>query len=371
MCSFRSALLAACVVFFLTAFSLGQPRPEFLEAPGFGGLPNAIVFGSGDFNGDGKLDFVEFGSSGAGVLSLLGKGDGTFRMGKTSPMSQDPNSVGVADFNHDGKLDIVTADFQNYVSVMLGNGDGSFQPFVNYPVSTKPQSVAVADFNRDGNADVVVVDSKWKIVDVLLGNGDGTLQSYYFFSAGAFPTSLVVADLNADQNPDLVVLNSAVGVNPGNADIVLGNGDGTFQTPTEYLVGQTPIQAAVADFNRDSRLDIAVANAADLTCTLLLGNGDGTFQAQSPIPVSNQPFGMVVGDFNGDQRLDLVTQLRLGVSLLLGNGDGTFQPEKVYVAGLIDEGVLAGRYNQDAKDDIAELGGPNDGTKNIFVFLGR
>ena len=68
----------------------------------------------------------------------------------------------------------------------------------------------------------------------------------------------------------------------GKLTVMLGNGDGTFQPPVNYTVGENSKSVVVGDFNGDGKLDLAVANAANLpgnTVSVLLGNGDGTFQA--------------------------------------------------------------------------------------------
>jgi hypothetical protein len=364
---FGSLALIFVLLLVLAGFVVAQTRPEFLDGGSYTGLPGGLVMGVGDFNGDGQLDFVEVGR---GVLTLLGNGDGTFQKGKTSPMTQTPNAVGVGDFNHDGKQDLVTTDFQNNVSVLLGNGDGSFQPWINYPAGAKPISVTVADFNGDGNLDLAVVDSKQKVVNVLLGNADGSFQSPMAIAAGNLPLSVTAADLNGDHKADLIVLNDSIA--RGTASVILGNGNGTFQAPVAYTVGKRPVRTVVADFNGDSKMDIAVANGSDNTCIVLLGNGDGTFQPQSPTTVATNPSDMVAGDFNGDHNLDLIIQQQSAVSLLLGNGDGTFQASKLYGAGPLNYSIASGRFNQDATDDVAVVGAQYyDSTDNIFVLLGN
>jgi hypothetical protein len=74
-------------------------------------------------------------------------------------------------------------------------------------------------------------------------------------------------------------------------------------------VGSGPDAIIAADFNNDGRLDLAVANYADGTVTLLLGNGDGTFTqaAGSPYGVGQGPYQIAAADFNGDGKLDLAT----------------------------------------------------------------
>jgi hypothetical protein len=101
------------------------------------------------------------------------------------------------------------------VGVLLGNGDGTFQTAVAYPAGAQAQSVAVTDVNGDGKPDIVVsgLDPSCDgfcdgLVNVLLGNGDGTFQTAVSYSSGGDrPASVAVADVNGDGKPDVVVAN--------------------------------------------------------------------------------------------------------------------------------------------------------------------
>jgi hypothetical protein len=103
-------------------------------------------------------------------------------------------------------------------------------------------------------------------------------------SGGSSASSVAVADLNHDGKPDIVVAISGGGVNgDGMVGVLLGNGNGTFQTAVTYDTGDTgSFSVAVADLNGDGKPDIAVANCSSACATgsvsILLGNGDGTFQ---------------------------------------------------------------------------------------------
>ena len=66
-----------------------------------------------------------------------------------------------------------------------------------------------ADFDGDTVPDLVTTNNRSSDVSVLLGNGDGSFQTAVFFAAGASPRSVAVADLDGDSVPDLVTANTA------------------------------------------------------------------------------------------------------------------------------------------------------------------
>src|SRR5580692_4729071 len=176
-------------------------------------------------------------------------------------------------------------------------------------------------------------------LEVLLGDGDGTFQMPVSSPIQSYTGFLATGDFNADGNLDLVSVPADQGA-PFVVQVLLGKGDGTFQAPVNYAVGPYPRQVAVADFNGDGKLDLAVANAGIMenpghTVSVLLGNGDGTFQAQKDFQVGNQPFGITAGDLNGDGIVDLATANYLDgtVSVLYGEGNGAFRPAGTYPAG--------------------------------------
>jgi hypothetical protein len=154
-------------------------------------------------------------------------------------------------------------------------------------------------------------------VAVMLGNGDGTFQSAVTYaSGGQTPLSVVVADVNGDDKPDLLVVNRCGNngcLNDSLASVLLGNGDGTFQAAVTYdTAGLFPTSLAVGDVNRDGKPDLLVANAcADSNCdgsvAVLLGNGDGTFQAGVTYRTGgSEAFSVAVADVNGDANPDLL-----------------------------------------------------------------
>ncbi len=147
-------------------------------------------------------------------------------------------------------------------------------------------------------------------VSVLIGNGDGTFQPRVDLPTGGFPWGLVVGDFNADGNLDLAVTNTGC-ENPasvclGTVSILLGNGDGTFQTRADYMVGLYPVMLAQADLNGDGGQDLAVPNAQSGSVSILLN-----------LPVIGI-FPSSVGF--GAQKVDVQSSPR---TITLGNPSGT------------------------------------------------
>jgi hypothetical protein len=278
---------------------------------------------AGDVNGDGWPDLVvaNYSDNTVGVL-LNNNGKGFKPSAEYSSGSSGPGSVALADLNGDGKLDLAVANLGRAdVAILIGNSDGTFQTAVSYGAGDNPESVAVGDLNGDGKLDLVVADFD-HLFSVLLGNGDGTFQPATSFPLSGFAFFATLADLNNDTELDLVISYSQ-----HNISVLLGNGDGSFQAVTDYEVGNFPGLAAAADVNGDGNLDLAVAvsNAEHGSVTVLLGKGDGSFQSAHQFGTSLGSYSVAAADFNHDRAIDLATAnlSTNNVSVLMNSG-GTF-----------------------------------------------
>src|SRR5439155_12280870 len=124
-----------------------------------------------------------------------------------------------------------------------------------------PASVAVGDFNGDGKQDLAVANEYSANVSVLLGKGDGTFQmAVNYYVVGKYPQFVTVGDVNGDGKLDLIVVNNGGASSQGNVSVLLGRGDGTFQTAVNYAAGAGPSSVAIGDFDGDGKPDLAVAN---------------------------------------------------------------------------------------------------------------
>src|SRR6266542_2354884 len=234
----------------------------------------------------------------------------------------------------------------------------------------QPVAVAVGDLNGDGKLDLAVANKFSADFSVLLGQGDGTFVTFTNYSIGAAPSAVAIGDFNGDSKLDVAVADSG----STNVWVLLGNGNGTFQAPAKYAVGDAPQAVGVRDLNGDGKLDLAVVNRASADISVLLGRGNGTFLDATNYPADADPVAIAIGDFNGDNKLDLaVANSALfsdppSLSILLGNGNGTFKNATNYSAGTSPRSVIAGDFNGDGRFDLAVA---NDRSANVSVLSGR
>jgi hypothetical protein len=303
---------------------LGNGDGTFQPAVNFAAGANASTVAVADFNGDHIPDLAvgHFSASATTVSVLLGVGDGTFKAPVDYTVGQSPIWVIVTDLNGDHIPDLVAANNDSAsISVLLGNGDGTFQLAQSYAVGRNPIGLAAADFNGDQHPDLVVANSGPDTISILFGNGDGTFQAPVDYPVGKNPAGPAVGDFNGDGAPDLVIAS----MNSNDLTILLNDGHGGFQVSATYQVGSTPIGAALGDFNGDGHIDLVVGyyNFTNANVTVLLGNGDGTFQTPVDYGADVGPVGVAVGDLNGDGAPDLVaanaTTSDISVLLNLGH----------------------------------------------------
>jgi len=294
------------------------------------------VIGIGDFNGDGKLDVIASDDRRTKAYVVAGNGDGTLGTAHlVADFGTDVTFAVSGDLDGDGKRDLVVGiDGQTTVEVFPGNGDFTFGTPVALATNPNPSDAIIADFNGDGRKDLAVTNRFTQhSVAVFLNQGSFTFTGADI-ALDRSATDVTSADVNGDGKPDLLVSTAAPEdsgfFNEGYVNVLLGNGDGTFQAPVIYTVPPGPWQIVVGDFTRDGILDVATANRSTIvlddcgdtfktwdTVSILPGRGDGTFDAPSSFSLGDQSritddrfketvLSLNTSDLNGDHQTDLV-----------------------------------------------------------------
>jgi FG-GAP-like repeat len=212
-----------------------------------------------------------------------------------------------------------------------------------------------------------------------LGCEDSLLRPAYAggtetrIAVGSAPNSVEMADFNKDGKLDLAIANNG----DNNVTILLGDGKGGFAEAngSPFPAGHAPNDICIADFNNDGKLDLAFANHEEKHITILLGDGRGGFGAApgSPVRVLSRPHthGVASGDFNQDGKLDLVTESwgENKVTVVLGDGRGGFAgPGTQFDVGKMPyQRLRVADVNRDGKADIVTT---NLEGNNVTVLLG-
>jgi hypothetical protein len=204
-----------------------------------------------------------------------------------------------------------------------------FKTSVPYAAEIGPIYLATADLNKDGKRDLVVVntndpdgldddlstvgDNVPSTVNILLGNGDGTFQTKLSTAIADYPFGVAIADVNNDTNPDIVV-----SVYNG-YQVITNNG---AATPALTVLTAVPIvgaairSIALGDIDGDGKLDIALSDLGAVTGKVWVGRGnnDGTFVTPVSYEVSLQtggnarsPVAVRLGDMDNNGKIDVVT----------------------------------------------------------------
>ncbi|MEM1183374.1 MAG: VCBS repeat-containing protein [Planctomycetota bacterium] len=238
-------------------------------------------FAAFDADADGDIDLL-FGNIGQNQLILNG-GNATFVIaaGAIPEANDATQDIELGDIDGDGDLDIILAN-EDANRVLRNAGDGTFADITEESIgsrtSEETREADLADVDGDGDLDLYFANVGWAGHDpqdaLLVNDGTGVFTQapkVALPSFEEFSLDVDFADLDGDGDLDAVVARLAPGL-ARPITILLNDGNGGFESANHLIPSSAQgnaIDVELADFNRDGRVDIYVANHVPFDCLLL------------------------------------------------------------------------------------------------------
>jgi hypothetical protein len=341
------------------------------------GLPGASAGSAawGDYDGDGRLDFLLSGSLASSLWRNTGNGfsNVTSAMIPGLPGLSD-SAVAWGDFDNDGRLDLLVTGLTNLsggaVSQLWRNtGSG----FTNVPIPGVPgvaeSSVAWIDFDGDGRLDFFIAGSSngvssGAVSQLWRNTGNGFTNVPIPGLPGTFFGSVAWADFDNDGRPDFLITGIS---NSTNSDLISqlwrNTGNGFTNTPIPGLRGIYASSVAWADFDNDGLLDFLLEGLAGNTfiSELWRNTGNGFSKILVPGLPGIADGSLAWGDFDNDGRPDfLITGLTNGTDevsqIWLNTGSGLTNLPVPGLLGNFDNWVACGDLDNDSRLDFLIAG---------------
>lgn len=217
-----------------------------------------------NFNNDNNPDILVTSFTSNLFILYTGNGNGTFTevRRETVPGTFEVWEGTAGDFDNDTYVDVAIQKVTSQkFAVYFRNSNGTFQPPLDLAAGNEPRDMEPGDFDEDGLTDFASVNTDDGNVDIYRNNGSRSFTRSMIPGGkpGTFGGhgSLVVVDVDGDSNLDLL----AGGWNGSDLATFMGQGNGTFATPTWSTMADAPAAIAVANFDTsDSELEAALGS---------------------------------------------------------------------------------------------------------------
>jgi hypothetical protein len=314
-----------------------------------------------DLNNDGNNDIV---CGFRGIVWNENIGDGDFTSQKL--LSSNVSTVSfyfdleLIDLNNDNYKDIATVTNLG-LEVYKNKGDESFEMMFSMPMSTPSRDIELTDIDGDGDSDILMTDTSGNLYKVINNDnfGFGAMEPIDFTTYGYQPNRIKCADIDNDGDNDIVVSSSEY----SRIHLLKNNGSGTFslQLVTDSVSSNV---LELADIDNDNFVDIISGGNYSYSASSVYwikNNGGITFGASTIIDYQTVK-AITVADLNNDGLPDLVgasyqyyAPYDEKVFYYLNTG-GSMGPKHIIEslgdAVSMERSLAAGDLNNDNKADI-------------------
>jgi len=375
-------ILSTVIVFGGVMFAVDSAHSQFVLTP-TPSLPN-VASGSvawGDYDNDGRLDFLLSGSEGSTGLPhfSLWRNTGSGFSNMTAAVA--PELKGVAfgaaawgDFDNDGWLDFLVTGLTNSsgglaVSQVWRNTGGGF---TNVPIPGLPgvseSSATWSDYDNDGRLDFLITGTtngfnSATISQLWRNTGNGFTQVPIPGLPGVDFGQARWGDFDNDGRPDFLITGITNDANINVAQLWRNTGNGFTNVPIPGLRGVFVSSVAWGDFDNDGRLDFLLEglSASGFLSELWRNTGAGFVNLPVPGLPGIADGSLAVADFDNDGRLDfLITGLTNGSTLVSqvwrNTGNGFTDVPVPGLPGNFDNSLAWGDFDNDSRLDFLVAG---------------